>query len=72
MKNRLFLCLLLAGCQSESKQQSNDQKASVTINGREYTDSVSVDFAGNRVRVKPGTGRAKVKVSGSGNTVEIK
>ncbi|GAB3224849.1 hypothetical protein GCM10027423_60940 [Spirosoma arcticum] len=61
----------MAGCQPKSKQQSNDQQASVTINGKEYTDSVSVDSAGNRVRVKSGTGRAKVKVSGSGNTVEI-
>lgn len=72
MKNLLFLCLLLAGCQPKSKQQSNDQQSSVIINGREYTDSVSVDSAGNRVRVKSGIDRVGVRVSGSGNKVEIK
>ena len=68
MKNRLFLCLLLAGCQTKNEQQSNNQPSSVTINGKEYADSVAVDSAGNRVRVKSGT----AKVSGSNNQVDIK
>lgn len=72
MKNLLFLCLLLAGCQPKNEQQSNDQQASVTINGKESTDSVSVDSAGNHVRVKSGAGRVGIRVSGSGNTVDIK
>lgn len=71
MKNFLFLCLLVAGCQSTNKQHSKDQQTSVTINGREYTDSVSVDSAGNRVRIKSDAGRVGVSVSGSGNTVDV-
>ena len=70
MKNLLFFCLLLAGCQSTNEQQSKEQ-SSVTINGKQYTDSVVVDSAGNQVRVKSGTGQKKVTVSGSGNKVEM-
>ncbi|SOD78286.1 cupredoxin domain-containing protein [Spirosoma fluviale] len=69
MKRLLFICLLLAGCQPKNK--SKDQQVSVTINGKKYTDSVAVDSAGNRVRVKPGAGRVGVIVSGSGNDVKI-
>ena len=72
MKNRLLICLLLTGCQSKNEQQAKDKHPSVTVNGREYADSVSVDSAGNRVRVKSGTGQAKVIVSGSNNMVDIK
>lgn len=67
MKNFLFLCLLLAGCQPKDKQQS-----SVTINGKAYADSVSVDSAGNRIRVKSNSSGSNVSVSGSGNKIDIK
>ncbi|WP_080238838.1 hypothetical protein [Spirosoma rigui] len=63
VKNLLFFFLLLAGCQAK-----NEQPSSVTINGKEYTDSVAVDSSGNKVQVKSGT----VEVSGSGNKVDIK
>ncbi|RYC71256.1 hypothetical protein [Spirosoma sordidisoli] len=67
MKTFLFVALLLAGCQPKNEQQSK-----VTINGKEYTDSVAVDSAGNQVKVKSDEGKADVSVSGSGNKVEIK
>jgi hypothetical protein len=67
MKKFLFVALLMAGCQSKNEQQSK-----VTINEKEYTDSVAVDSAGNEVKVKSGAGKTDVSVSGSGNKVEIK
>lgn len=68
VKNLLFFFLLLAGCQAKNEQASKEQPSSVTINGKEYTDSVAVDSSGNKVQVKSGT----VEVSGSGNKVDIK
>jgi uncharacterized protein YcfL len=72
VKHLLFFGLLLAGCQSKKEQTSNDQQTSVTINGKEYSDSVAVDSAGNRVQVKSSAGKTSVSVSGSGNEVKIK